>query len=151
VLTDYRLDLRDRLLAEVPMAEEDLGIQPGFYPGISPDQFRHAVRWGTGPCPGQITDPGSPPGFIVPPQTRGLAQAMSRHGTSSVCPLPIFVPDRVTEYHDMDCDVRAQGYRILSPSLARELVLLCEITGKEELHTAECSCGGWYGGMLWRS
>lgn len=149
MLTDYRLDLRDRLVAELPEAAEDLGIQPGFYPGISPDQFRHAIRWGTGPCPGQITDRWDPPGFIVSvPPPRGLEQARSRHGTSYLCPLPIFRPEMLTEYHDSDCDIEAQGYRILSRELARQLTLLCEITDKDELRTAECRCGDWYGGMF---
>jgi hypothetical protein len=150
MLTEYRLDIRDRLRAEVPEAFYDLGIQPGFYPGISPDQFRHAVRWGTGPCPGQVTDPWTPPGFIIPPETRGLEQAKSRHGTSYTCPLPIFRPNMVTEYHGLDCDIQARGYRILSMVLAQQLVLLREITGKEPertTRTAECSCGSWYGGM----
>jgi hypothetical protein len=146
--TDYQPELHERLLAEVPEAFDDLGIQTGFYPGVSPPQFRHAVRWGTGPCPGQITSPGDPPGFITPvPAPRGLEVARSRHGTSSLCPLPIFRPEFTTEYHDLDCDIEAQGYRILSPSLAQQLALLCDITGKEYRRMVKCSCGSWYGGF----
>lgn len=152
MLTDYKLKLRDRLLAEVPEAFLDLGIQPGFYPGISPDQFKHAVRWGTGPCPGQtLSGLWDTARFTLPaPLPRGIEEARSRHGTSTICPLPIFVPDKVVEYHSTYCDVKAQGYRIMSSELARQLVLLCDITGKEPertTRTAECSCGAWYGGM----